>query len=330
MSNEVVPTSRWQSAQWIDHPSGFLAIAPGNEEFSLPSTSGFISYREKGGHLVIFGGVHAPESDRRELLEGFIESATRRKRRVIALQVRASQTKLFTELGFTVNRFGSTYALRLRGFSMAGGKRMKLRQKVQRATRLGVRVLEVGVEIARDDATYTRLSDISTAWLTDKGKKELDFMIGQLGGPSDRERRIFIAVTESGTWSAFITYVPVRGERPGYLHDLTRRRSDAPPGTMELINATAIQRMSSEDAEFLHFGFTPFIFQDKEELPQASRIAGWALAMLGKHGRALYPAVDQIRYKLKWAPEVAETEWIAFRPLSIRGVLDVLLLTRSI
>lgn len=124
--------------------------------------------------------------------------------------------------------------------------------------------------------------------------------------------------------------MPVWGERPGWLHDLTRRVSDAPPGTMELCNHLAIERFREEGAEYLHLGFTPFIPGPEPELPEASRFASWVIDKLATHGKVVYPAQDQVRYKRKWAPSVIESEYVAFRPLSLRAIWDLLRLTRSI
>jgi lysylphosphatidylglycerol synthetase-like protein (DUF2156 family) len=80
---------------------------------------------------------------------------------------------------------------------------------------------------------------------------------------------------------------------------------------------------------FLHFGFTPFVVDDEEQ-PGANRLAAWLVRMLFRHGRAIYPAATQMQYKLKWTPDIIEREYLAARPLSVRAVLDLLLLTRSL
>ncbi|HEV3257966.1 MAG TPA: DUF2156 domain-containing protein [Gemmataceae bacterium] len=313
----------------IDHPSGFLALSAKNRRFSAPGLPGFIAYRERGRHFVSLGGVYAADEARGLLLDGFLTLAKRRLRRVIALQVRQDQTELFRRRGFTVNRFGASYAVRLPGFSCAGTRRMRLRQKVKRARDVGLRVLEVGKELPADGTMFNRLREVSDAWLRAKHKKEIDFMIGELGAPGDPQRRIFVTNDPTGRMVGFITYVPVWGRRPGYLHDLTRRLPDAPPGAMELCNLHAMERLAVEGAEYLHFGFTPFVV-DGEEGPAASRALAWVMRMLWRYGEAIYPAQSQVCYKLKWAPEVVEPEFIACRPLSLRAVLDLLLLTRSI
>jgi lysylphosphatidylglycerol synthetase-like protein (DUF2156 family) len=326
---DAAPADRtWEPCDVIDHPSGFLALSPRNRRFTVPGVPGFIAYRECGLHLVALGGVHAPPLVRPELLDGFLALARRRARRVIAVQVRTDQAGLFRSRGFTVNPLGSTYGVRLPGFSCAGTRRMKVRQKVKQARAAGLRVVEVGVELPDDPDTFARLEVVSASWLSAKRKRELDFMVGELGRPGEPGRRIFAACDAAGATQGFITYVPAWGERPGYLHDLTRRLPEAPVGTMELCNADALARLAADGAEYLHFGFTPFAIDDAE--PGDSRLLAWFLRQLWRRGGAIYPAQRQVQYKLKWAPEYVEVEYVAARPLSLRGIVDLLLLTRSI
>lgn len=314
-------------AHFIDHPSGYLALSSRNQRFTRPDSAGFIAYREQGRHLFLFGGVHAPERDRGPLLDAFIDEATARKRRVVAVQVRLAQAALFRERGFIVNQLGTSYGLRLDGFSLGGKARMKLRNKLSRARAAGIRIVEVGRELPRDAQTFHKLATISDHWIAKKRKKELDFMIGELGAQDDTSRRIFVAM--SGVQAlGFITYVPAFGERSGWLHDLTRRIPEAPAGTMELCNAHAMERLREGGARYLHFGFTPFV--TTSEQTGGSRVLSFLIRALERHGRFIYPARSQVDYKLKWGPDFVEPELVAARPLSLRAIFDLLLLTRSI
>lgn len=313
---------------WIDHPSGHLALAAGNERLRVPGVPGFVAYRQHGKHLVAFGGVHAPLEDRGRLLDALIAHARQRRRRVLAIQVRADQVALFAERGFTVNRFGSSYGVRLAGYRFAGTPKMKLRNKIKRAS-ASLEVLEVGRDLPRTPETFAALAAVSAAWLAAKGKKEIEFMIGELGTPEQVERRIFVARDRGGRLAGFVTYVPVWGAHPGYLHDLSRRVPDAPVGVMEIINSTALSRFQEEDVPYLHFGFTPFVVNGPE-LPGAGRLLSKTIDLLARYGSAIYPAQTQVSYKLKWGPSLVETEFIAGRPLGVRAVVDLLLLTRSL
>jgi lysylphosphatidylglycerol synthetase-like protein (DUF2156 family) len=313
----------------IDHPSGFLALSDRNERFRAPGRQGFVAHRDHGRHLFAFGGVHAPPGADAPLLDAWLAEAARRGRRTVAVQVRPAQVDLFRSRGFVVNQLGSTFGLDLARFTMAGTRRMKLRNRIKRARDAGVRVLEVGCELPASAETFARLHAVSDAWIRAKKKKELDFMIGELGGPEHRARRVFVAVGAREALLGFITYVPVWGARPGWLHDLTRRLPDAPNGIMELVNSVALERMRAEGAPFLHFGFTPFVV-DPVEPPGGSGIFARAVRLVGRWGGAIYPAQAQLQYKLKWAPDVIEREYVAARPLSLRAVWDLLRVTRSL
>lgn len=313
----------------IDHPSGFLALSPRNQRLDDGATGGFVAYRRQGRHLVALGGVHALPGAQGPLLDRFIAHAASERRRPLFVQVRESQVPLFLARGFTVNQLGTSFTLALSRFSLGGTAKMQLRNKISRARKAGLRVVELGREAPRDGATFGQLHALSAAWLADKGKKELDFMIGEIGDPHETDRRIFATVDGRDRMLGFITYVPAWGARPGYLHDLTRRSPDAPPGTMELCNVTAIDRMRAEGVPHLHFGFTPFVVGG-DEPPGTNRVAAWIIRRLYRWGRVVYPAESQAQYKLKWGPEILEREYLAARPLSLRAIADLLLLTRSL
>ncbi len=318
-----------QFAQCIDHPSGFLALSPKNRRFSLPNCPGLIAYRQQGKHLIAFGGIHAPREHAERLLDGFIQFAEAQRRRVLVVQARESQVPLLRGRGFTVNQFGSNFCLQLGAYSFAGARKMKLRNKLRRARRAGLRVVEVGRELQRTPAVFDTLHRISNAWLAQKHKKELDFMVGEIGAPDELRRRIFLVQNEAGDPHGFITYVPAWCDRPGLLHDLTRRLPTAPPGSMELCNAFAMERLREEGVAYLHFGFTPFIV-DTPEPQGGNQFFAWTVRKTHRYGGAIYPAESQARYKMKWGVDFIDREYLAARPLTFRALLDLLLLTRSL
>ena len=328
----ATPRDRPSLADHIDHPSGFLALSSRNLRFEVPELEGFVPFRRQGRHRLVPGGVHAPEASRADLLDAFLRDAAHDCEQVVALQVRARDVDLFRSRGFRVDAFGSTFALELPRFSFAGTKRMKLRNRIKRARDAGVTVVELGRDRACPPDLWGRLADISRAWLATKGGHELDLLVGEMGEAGDPNRRLFVALDRQQQPLGFITYVPVWGERPGVLHDLTRRAPDAPAGVMELINATALARFQDEGIRFLHFGFTPFLVgmggaaverPDHWLVPRLIRL-------IGRWGSAIYPARTQLQYKQKWAPEIVDTEYIAFQQVSLGALFALLFATRSL
>ncbi|MBO3747442.1 DUF2156 domain-containing protein [Streptosporangiaceae bacterium NEAU-GS5] len=291
-----------------DNPSGFLAVNSGNSYFAHPGEPGVIVFRSSGRYLVQFGGPFAPPPAREALLRAFLEHAHDLGKQLVCVQLQRQDAEFYTEHGFAVNQIGASYAIDLTGYTLQGTRFMRLRNKISRARRCGLTVAEA------DPAEHTSaLAEIDQAWLGSKGEntKELEFLVGQTGGPMQRHRRLFLGLV-NGRAVAYISYSPVYGARPGWMHDLSRRLPGH-TGAMEAVNAFAIQAFQSEGVPWLHLGFTPFTgLADEHEVPGASRAYAWFMRWLWENGDFVYPARSQLAYKHKWAPDVVLPEYIAF------------------
>lgn len=308
--------SRAALAIYADHPSAYLAMNQATRHFTTAAVDGFIAYRAWGNYLYQFGNVYAAPADQATLLADFCSFARRQRKQLCAVQLRRQDIELYRQCGFRLNQLGVSYTLDLAQFTLLGSKFSNLRNKVRRAKRAGVQVVEVGEERPFTVALQEQIEALSTAWLRDKGrgKKMLDFMVGELEMDSDSPQRIFLAMQEERLLG-FIRYVPSYGRLPGWLHDLTRRVPEAPPGVMELINVTAFERFKAEGVRYLHFGFTPCVglSAETDNVPERSKVLSWLIHQIHQHGQAIYPAQSQADYKLKWGPQIIEPEYIAFQ-----------------
>ncbi|MDQ1015509.1 lysylphosphatidylglycerol synthetase-like protein (DUF2156 family) [Streptomyces afghaniensis] len=301
-----------------DNPSGFLALNSGNSHFTVPGLAGVIVYRVSGPFLVQFGGPFAPEESRSELLSKFLDFARTQDRGVVSIQVQQPEVGLYAEHGFTVNQVGASYAVDLEQFTLRGTRFMQLRNKIARAGRAGLTVVEGTLEEWADG-----IAAVDRAWLGSKGEhaKALEFLVGEMGGAAQAHRRLFVGVID-GKLAGYISFAPAYGSRPGWLHDLSRRLPDDVPGIMESINKAAIETFQAEKAGWLHFGFTPFTSLSPElESPNASKAFNWFANWLWEHGGAVYPAQSQLAYKHKWAPQLVLPEYIAFHGRAQAGGL---------
>jgi len=293
-----------------ENPSSFLALNSGNEVFTSPATQGVIVYRRAGRFLVQFGGPFADEDSREELLRRFLAYAQEQGLRVVGVQLQRADADMYARNGFTVNQIGASWAVGLADFTLRGTRFMQLRNKISRALRNGLRVAEVDAEKWQD-----RLREIDDAWLGTKGDdaRALEFLVGQIGGPAQEHRRLFLGTIEDRP-VGYISYAPVYGGRAGWMHDLSRRVPGGSPGLMEAINAHAIEVFRAEGVAWLHFGFTPFTGLDESlELPGHSPSFRWLMHFLWEHGEQLYPAKSQLAYKEKWAPQLRIPEYVAFQ-----------------
>lgn len=314
--------------KYSENPSAFLALNSGNEYFTDPSIDGLITYRTAGRYMIEFGGVCAAEGSRRALLARFLDFARAQRRTVVAIQLLRSDAELYAKCGFTVNQVGASYSLHLPEFTLSGSRFVKLRNKISRAMRSGLQLSEVAFAAHEEE-----IAEINRTWLRSKGShvKEIDFLVGQCGGPAQRQRRLFLGRLD-GAPVAYISYSPTYGSRAGWLHDLSRRAPDIPPGVMEAINLHAMGEFEREGAEWLHFGFTPFTGLSAEhELVTASRVTRRFILLLADHGSAVYPASSQLAYKQKWRPQLVLPEYLAFHGRASFGAIwQILRVTKSI
>ncbi|MFJ4876191.1 bifunctional lysylphosphatidylglycerol flippase/synthetase MprF [Streptomyces sp. NPDC088745] len=311
-----------------DNPSAFLALNSGNGFFTAPGSPGLVAYREAGRYLIQFGGPFAPEAGRPALLRAFLDFARTRRRTVVAVQLQPHDARLYASSGFTVNQVGSSYAVRLPGHTLRGTKFMKLRNKISKARRSGLEVSEVDYEEHRAE-----IAAIDAEWLRSKGRhvKEIEFLVGECGGPAQSARRLLLGRLE-GAPIGYISYAPAYGTHPGWLHDLSRRRASAPPGVMEAMNLHAMDAFRAEGAEWLHFGFTPFVgLSHEHEVTGASRLTSRFMRLLAERGDKVYPSASQLAYKEKWGPDLVVPEYLAFHGrASLPAIWQILRVTKSI
>lgn len=318
-----------------EHTSAFLTLNDETEHFAPDRVGGYIAYRRAGRrHVIQLCGPFAGADERAQLLDAFRSWAAGQGRRVTAVQLTRAEAAMYAQRGFTVNQLGSSYSIDLDRFSLRGTRFMKLRNKLKRARRLGVTVEELEPERVATPGVTQALAAVDAAWLRGKGRlaRELTFMVGERAGRGAPFRRVAVA-RHNGRITAYVTYSPCFGSRPGWLYDLTRRRPDSPPGTVELIFATMVERLCAERCRWLHLGLTPFAaLSHAHELEGASsRMVERFVHFLAERGHALYPARDQEQFKLKWGPQVIEPEYVAFdgRP-SVGAVFQLMRVTRAI
>lgn len=292
-----------------ENPSAFLAMSQGTSAFTVPGLDGIIAYRRAGRYLVQFGGPFAAPDDYAPLLDRFVAHAHEQDLEVVGAQLQRADAEVYADRGFTVNQFGASWVVHLPDFTLRGTRFMRMRNKISRAYRAGLHVSEVSADQLSEAIEY-----IDGVWLRSKGEeaRQLEFLVGQIGGPAQEHRRLFVGTIDSKP-VGYISYSPVYGSRAGWMHDLSRRVPDDTPGLMEAINSHVIEILRAEGAQWLHFGFTPFTgLAQTNELPGHSPAFQWLMHFLWAEGAALYPAQTQLAYKQKWAPEAPIPEYVAF------------------
>ncbi|WP_030807194.1 DUF2156 domain-containing protein [Streptomyces sp. NRRL S-337] len=297
-----------QKYSQAENPSSFLAVNQGNSYFALPGRPGVVVYRPAGEYLIQFGGPFAPDESYADLMQSFAEFARTSGRKLAAIQLQARDAQIYSQHGFTVNQVGASYAVDLTTFTLAGSRYMQLRNKISRALRSGLTIVEADYEQWKEG-----VDDINRRWLPLKGEgaRPLEYLVGQTGGEMQKHRRLFIGHID-GKAIGYVSYSPVYGSNPGWMHDLSRRLPDSPAGVMEAINKAAIDVFREEGTPWLHFGFTPFTsLSDSREVSGHSLGFKWLMHYLWEN-QVVYPASSQLAYKDKWNQSLILTEYAAF------------------
>lgn len=318
---ELAPATHDPTLAVLDHfgddPSAILALDDDTSLFRTPGIDGFLAYRRQGRWLLQIGGAYAAAPDRLPLLRAFLARADHEQRRVLAVQLQARDAQDLWRLGFTVNQLGASYALPVASFTLRGRHFMQLRNKISRARRAGVVVEHTSYDLL-SSGDRDRLAELDAEWLAGKHAKPLRFMVGRLGGRAEPLRRLVLGRVD-GRVVGYVSLSRVPGSRPGWLHDLSRRSTEAPPGVMELLVADSIDRLAEADEprngdqQWWHFGFTPFSGLDPaHELPGASPVVSSLVRLLAERGQRLYPSASQVDYKRKWGELTVLPDYLAF------------------
>lgn len=298
-----------------DHPSGFVALEPGNEFFADGETTGFVAYRRAGRYRFVFAGPVCDAAHEPRVLDRFLQDSARAGQRVVAVQVQERSLELFAQRGFVLNQLGATYTVDLTRATLEGPAMRKVRQGVRRGERAGGRVLEVGVEIPWTERLRVQLDAVDERWLGPSGKsaKPLRFMVGSRHGHLRDQRRLFV-VELAGSVIGYSQCVPAFGRQPGWLYDLNRLVPGS-PDVGDLQVWSVMRRLQEEGAACFHLGFTPFAELDtpgsSAALPR-SRLGAVLLRLLAEHGESLYPTAGAVAWKRKWQPLTVAPEYIAF------------------
>src|SRR6185295_15621138 len=211
-------------------------------------------------------------------------------------------------------------------FTLSGGTMELVRAATNKARRAGVVVSEHDPFAPDGEPLNAELRQISHEWLKEKGNRELGFVLGSLGLERPSAKRYFIARSNNGAGriEGFVVCEPIY-RRSGYYLDVTRRRSDAIRGTMELLSTEILHLLGEEGFEMASMGLAPLALLDDPDLldhPVLARLMRFVFdkVNIGYDFKLLY------RYKAKYHPHTWEPRYFCFnqRRLSLSMLYAVI------
>jgi phosphatidylglycerol lysyltransferase len=277
--------------------------------FTSPDVDGFLAYQISAGIALIAGDPVCAPGDARRLIHDFSSAVMKP---VGAYQVSPVTLEAFRREGFADVQIGKEAVFALDQFTLCGGKMELVRAATNKARRAGVVVSEHDPFAPDAEPLNAELRQISQEWLKEKGNRELGFVLGSLGLERPSAKRYFIARSDNGTGriEGFIVCEPIFGRR-GYYLDVTRRRSDAIRGTMELLTAEILRRLREEGYEMASMGVAPLALLDDPDLadhPLLTRLMRFVYQRVNTN----YDFKRLYRYKAKYHPHTWEPRYFCF------------------
>jgi lysylphosphatidylglycerol synthetase-like protein (DUF2156 family) len=295
--------------------------------FTSPAVDGFLAYQVCNGIALIAGDPVCEPGQARRLIHDF---GLAMMRPIGAYQVSPPMLEEFRKEGYADVQIGKEAVFDLARFTLAGGKMELVRAATNKARRDGVVISEHHPFAKGAEAINDELTAISQEWLKHKGNQELGFVLGSLGLERPSAKRYFIARSRNGAGriEGFIVCEPIFG-RNGYYLDVTRRRSDAVRGTMELLTTEILRLLREEGYGMASMGLAPLALLDDPDLvdhPLLTRL----MRFVYQRVNVSYDFKLLYRYKAKYQPHAWEPRYFCFnqRRMSL-GMLYAVIKVRN-
>ena len=292
--------------------------------FTSPKVDGCIAYQRTAGVAVVGGDPLCSLGDTRDLLSDFLNAI--KHRGVAAYNVSPRMLPAFREAGFRDIQIGKEAIFDLRRFTLQGGEMELVRAAVNKAWREGIVVAEHDPFEREATKTNDELHEVSEEWLKSKGEYELGFLLGSLGLERPSAKRYFVARSGygKGRIEGFIVCEPIYG-RNGYYLDVTRRRTNAVRGTMEVLTTEIFRILREEGYEMASMGLAPLALLDDDDLNEHPRLVR-LMRYLYERSNIGYDFKSLFRYKTKFHPHSWEPRYLCFNRtrLSMRIIFAVI------
>jgi len=290
--------------------SSYVLLEGSKRYFTSENVDGFLAYQISAGIAVIAGDPVCPPDQASLLLKEFVRFM--KGRPICVYQVSPRLLDGFRHCGFADVQIGKEAIFDLRRFTLAGGEMELVRAATNKATREGVVVVEHNPFAAGAELVNQELREVSAEWLKTRGERELGFLLGSLGMDQPTAKRYFLARSGKGAGriEGFIVCEPIYG-RNGYYLDVTRRRSDAVRGVMELLTTDIFRLLRDEGYEMASMGLAPLALLDDPDLkkhPRLTRLMRFAYEQVND----TYDFKLLYRYKAKYHPHAWETRYLCF------------------
>jgi lysylphosphatidylglycerol synthetase-like protein (DUF2156 family) len=312
-----------------------FALGPGTDWFFSRTGRAMIAYRHVADVLLAMGDPMGAPEELAPLLRDFAAFAESHDWIPAFYQATPQRLPLYQELGWRAVHIGEEPILEAGSFTLKGGALAEVRRALHKADRAGLEVrffhprerrFEPGVA---DHALFLQLHDVSEQWCEAHPGGEMDLGMGRFSAERLQQAWLAVAVrTDTGRAEAFMTWEAVPA-RHGWTLDLMRRRSAAPPGTMELLVVRSVEAAAARGDAMLSLALSALVRVPGEHPVQEDSGAERAREFLRQRLAGFYDFDGLFRWKRKFAPRFEERYLIHPSAFALPGILLALARTQS-
>lgn len=285
----------------------YLTLEKDKEYFFGSNTEGFIAYKVIDNIAVCMGNPIYQEGTLGVLYKEFIHFCKKKSYKVCFCSISNEFSMFLKEHGFSVSKYGEEALIDLNVYELKGSSTSKLRQKLRRAEKFGITVMEYIPKEYRDYNLEEKILHISEQWLANKNGK-MGFSLGDLNLDKPLGRRYFVAIDEMKNLHAVLMFSPFEhGE--GYFLDVMRRSFEAVPGVMEKSIIDAAMKMKAEGIKVISLGLAPLAGIEIEGVKCTTLEKG--MHFMYKNFSQGYDFKNLHDYKKKFAPTLWKSRYIA-------------------
>ncbi|GAM98106.1 membrane protein [alpha proteobacterium U9-1i] len=276
-------------------PDAQLAFT-GDKSF-LFAPGAFLMTAKSGASLIAMGGPVGARASWRGALGALRAEAERLSLRPVVYAATPDLLPDLLELGFRVEKVGENAIVDVRGFSLAGSARQKLRSARRKFVEREGAVFEV-LAPPHDAALWGELRQISDVWLANHGGKEKSFSLGAFD-PAYLARHHIAVVRQAGQIVAFANiWTNASGQRATL--DLMRFHPDrVANGVMDFLFTEIILWAQASGFESFDLGMAPLAGLASDQYASLFARVG---RLVRQYGESFYGFEGLRAFKDKFGP----------------------------
>lgn len=290
----------FQNGRYFD---SYLATEPGRLSFWSRGRQGLISYKRWRNHVIIGGGLIAPEHHKKQLVVEFLEFANQHKLSIAFHNIGEHDLAVFQEFQFQITQWGEDPMIDLESCSWKGKHYEWVRRQTNYCLRQGVTACEVRPEQLHPvqwSDLISEITEVAEESLTRKPqKKAMQFFEGRIDNHALGLRRLFIARRHSRI-EGFVICNPILNGT-GWATELYRHRTDSVKGTMAFLIHFVLQQLKAEGVQ--RAGLCLDLGRDCRPIPGDSFLVRRGLWFAEQYMTSIFDFSGLRHFKSRFRPE---------------------------